>query len=723
MRIVDLCRSASRSAFLAVSLLLILSPAAAAQSVPKLTSQITDQTGVLAGGQAEVQSALDSLLSRDNVQLWVVFVATSGDATAEQLAQQTFEGNGLGGNDFLLLVAVDDHRYGWWEVSATGLPGSEVDSLLSSDMEPSFRAGDYPGGVASFAKGLDGAIASSKNPAPTPTAVSPGAGNQGSGNSSSGNSTATTLLWTLIAILVVGSGLVLIALWFRSWRRNRLSAEERDRQTGELARQANKLLIDTDDGVREAQQELGFAQAEFDEADTKPFADAIATAQDSLKKAFAVRQQLDDDIPEDPPTKVSMYNQIIALCQAAAAAMDAQAKRIQSLRDLEKTAPSAIAALPSSIEQLQARLPAIQQSMTTLSGYAPTAWASVTGNAEEADKRGHFAEQQVEKGKAALAATPPDANAAAHAARAGQEAVVQANQLLDAVVQMASSLDDAHGKLDAEISAAQADLDAARSAGGSQPAAGVAGAGQAGVGAPGSGDDLAKAEALLKSARDQAAAAKPDPIAALKAAHDAHAAADAVLARIRDAASQAARAQAAFGAAQASATASIAQADAFIGSRRSGIGREARTRLAEAQRHLSQAQALAGTDVASATVEAHRAENLASSAYTLASNDFGNYDRGNRPGGWPGGQSGGGGGNAGSAIGGAILGGIIGGMLSGGRGGGFGGGFGGTRWGSGGGWTGGGGGGGFGGFGGGGHGGGGGFGGGGGGGHGGGGGW
>jgi uncharacterized membrane protein YgcG len=694
MRIVRRLRTSLRPALLAGGLLLLLASGAVAQSTPTLTGQITDQTGVLDSGRTQVQAALDTLLNRENVELWVVFIATGNGATAQQLAQQTFDGGGMGGNDLLLFVTVNDHQFGWRESNAspaTGLPGAQIDSLLSSTMEPRFRAGDYPGGIVAFVNALGEEIDAARAPVSKPTAENPGgvvAGSQGGSigtPSSSNDSAVVTVLWTILALILIGGGAVLVALWFSSWRRGRLNAEERDKRTGELARQANKLLVETDDAVNAAQQELGFAQAEFDEGDTKPFADAIAGAQTELKAAFAIRQQLDDSIPEDQPTKEKMYGEIIAHCQAASSAMDEQAKRIQALRDLEKTAPDALAALPKTIETLQGRLPSIQAAMKTLSGYAPSAWAAVKGNAEEADKRGHFAEQQIEKGKAALAATPADTNAAAHAARAAQEAVAQASQLLDAVEQMAAALEDARAKLGPEIADTEADIAAAKSAAQGAATGGAAGAPAAVSGAAG---DLAKAEALLEAAKRQAAAQAPDTIAALKAAQDAHASTDAVLAGIREAASQQARARAAFASARASADMSLNQARAFIGTRRNGIGREARTKLAEAERHLGLADSLAATDLNTATIEAGVATNMATAAYNLASGDFVDYERGTSP------RGGGGyGGGGGSNVAGAILGGIIGGMLSGGRGGGFGG----TRWGSGGGWTGGGGGG-FGGF-------------------------
>jgi len=716
MKIVARVRSFIWPAFLAGALLLLAAPAALAQA-PKLTNHVTDQTGTLGSGMAAVQDSLANLLDRSKVELWVVFVSTTDSGTAQDLARQTFESNGLGGNDMVLLVAVNDHRYGWWELQATGLSGGTIDALSSDNLDPSFKQGDYAGGVVNFANALGQAVTGGSKP--TAAATSSGGSTSG-GTTSSNNDLGTLLVFfgILGAIFVV----VVFVAGFQSWRRSKLSAEERDKRTGDLARQANKLLVDTDDAITSAKQELGFAQAEFSDDDCAPFAAALDKAQDELKQAFTLRQQLDDSTPEDPPTREQMYNAIIAHCQTAGAVIGEQEKRIQALRDLEKTAPQALNSLDKAIADLQARLPAIQAAMQTLSGYAPTGWASVKGNAEEADKRGAFAEDQIKKGKAALAQTPPNNRDAASASRAAQEAVAQANQLLDAVENQAKALDDARSKLNGELAAAQADVEAAKAAANAGPAD------------PALAGQLATATTLLAQAQTQAQDAAPDPIAALKAAQNAHATADTVLSGQRQAAEQAARTRAAFASTRASAVSSIARADGFLSARRNGIGLEARTRLVEAQRHLAQADALASTDLAGATNEARTADSMADDAYNLAASNFGGGGYGGGGYGGPGGGSGGGGGygdpgggsGGGSNVAGSILGGIIGGMLSGG--GRSGGGFGGSPWGSSGGWGGGGSSGssgGFGGFGGG-HGGGGGFGGGGGGGgggHGGGGGW
>jgi hypothetical protein len=59
----------------------------------------------------------------------------------------------------------------------------------------------------------------------------------------------------------------------------------------------------------------------------------------------------------------------------------------------------------------------------------------------------------------------------------------------------------------------------------------------------------------------------------------------------------------------------------FIASRRRLIGGAARTRLAEAERHLERARSLAADDPPAALAEARRAEELAEDAYRQARDD------------------------------------------------------------------------------------------------------
>jgi hypothetical protein len=258
--------------------------------------------------------------------------------------------------------------------------------------------------------------------------------------------------------------------------------------------------------------------------------------------------------------------------------------------------------------------------------------------------------------------------------------------LLDAIDKLAQSIDDAQRRLSEDLRAAQTELATAR--------AGLVGASR------GAGHEqrLAAAETALQAAAAAASARPPDPVAALRMVADADRSIDEALAALRDDATQRARLTAALQSALSAANASVDRASDFIAARRSGVGRQARTRLAAAEQLLDQATALANTDARAALAAAQRATQLSDEALRFAQDDFDDWNQGGP----------GLGVRRGSDLGASILGGILGGILAGGGGTG-GGGWGGSPWGSsgpfggGGGWGGGGGGGGFGGGGGGGH--------------------
>jgi hypothetical protein len=122
---------------------------------------------------------------------------------------------------------------------------------------------------------------------------------------------------------------------------------------------------------------------------------------------------------------------------------------------------------------------------------------------------------------------------------------------------------------------------------------------------------------------------------------------DQAIAGAREVERQRRRAEAALDQTLVSARAAVSAASDFVSTRRGAVGTQARTRLAEAQRHL--AAATAGGDPAAALREAQQAETLGNQALDLARSDV---DR------WSG-PSGAGGRNVGVDLGSLVLGGIL----------------------------------------------------------------
>jgi len=649
----------------------VAAPSTLAQDVPRLEGQITDltQARVLSAGRGQIDSALQDLRTRTGIQLFVLFVDSIGRQPVEQYAREVGTANSLGTSDALFVVSMD--RAYWLEVGS-GLRDEatpdEIDAFARRDIEPRLRAGDWSGAVTAAANGLTAALDAGPGTAPVPQPVPSGGVN-------------------LLPLLGIGL-LVLGALWVfgvigssrRRRQGERRTAEERDRRTGDLAREANQQLIRADDALRDADQELAFAEAQFGGAEVMPYREAIKAAGAEMKAAFALRQKLDDATPEDPDTREKMLREVLQRAQRAQSLLDEQRARIERLRDLERTAPQILAGLPAQLNAVEARIPEAEATLDGLSAYADSSWQSVKGNVPEARKRLDFAREQVEAGSQASEAG--DRQAAARSARAAQEALAEATRLIEAIATLTRSLREAQQRLESELSAASVDLRSARQA--------VARSGN------GLRPRLSEAEGVFQTAVRESGRPRPDYLAAYRLATQANSIADEILADVQEAEQRRAKERDRLEAALRQAEASYNRAADYIASRRHGVGRAARTRLVEAESHLQGALQLADTDPASALKEALRATDLAEAAYRQATDDFDDYDGGGIfggrrrgggifpfpiiiGGGW-GGQSGGGWGGTpwGSGGGGGSWGG--GGFGGGGGGGGFGGSGGGGRW-------------------------------------------
>jgi hypothetical protein len=403
---------------------------------------------------------------------------------------------------------------------------------------------------------------------------------------------------------------------------------------------------------------------------------AIRAADAELRAAFEIRQRLDDAEPETPPAREQMLREIAARAEAARKLVDDQEQRFDALRDLERAAPEQLAALPAMIDTLRGRITVSTATMDRLTGaYAPSAVASVAGNVTEATKAVESAAAETQRGQGLLDAQRSEAVVAL---RRAQEAVARAGLLLDAVDRLAERLDDAAARVRPELEAAATDVATARAAVADPrtvpPAvpASPPGPGQPAL-PPSTASDaaasLAAAERLLAEAQAAAGAVPLDPLFALERATAANQAADGIITGFREAQAEAQRRLARATSAVAAARGHVDRAVDFITTRRHGVGRTARTRAAEAEAQLAEAERLAGTDPDAAVVAAQRAIQMADEAYGRAASEFGAWNTGGGPVAGPYAPPPTGGGD----VVGAIVGGLIGGMLAGGGGPGWGG--------------------------------------------------
>ncbi len=613
---------------------LLLAPSVSAQPPFRLADYITDNAGVLSdSGRTAVTAAVNKLYTDRHIRLWVVYVDDFSGQTATGWAQRTLRASDLSDYDALLAVATTSRAYAFL-VSSTikSVNASQVDDLRRNKIEPALHRGDWGGAAVAAADGLD---------------------------ASPGSSGRVILLATLAGILIALAGLLLV-MRHRGRRRRAaaLAAARRVDPTDVNALTAvpvqalddlsRALVVDVDNALRTSANELELAVAEFGEQRTQPFTQAVTNAKAALSQAFTVRQQLDDDTPETPAQRRELLTQVVALAARADRELESQTEAFEGLRDLVINASSRLDALTQQYVELTTRIAPAEQRLAALhNDFNAAALTSVSGNVTTAKERLTFADRNIGKARelAAHAVTGQQAGLV-DAVRAAESALGQARALLDAVDNAASDIRHAIDRLPSAMAEIRKGIERA--------------------------DELLQTKSAhtteLVGARDAAARAvesaraggSDDPLAAFGQLTKAEARLNGLLATMAEEQASAEQLRRSLEQALFTAQSRVRAVSDYIDTRRGSIGPDARTRLAEAKRHLQAAEDKGATNPTEAIAHANAASTLAANAQSLANGDVQTMQRAYTR-------------RGGSDIG-AMLGGIIiGDLLSGGRRGGFGG--------------------------------------------------
>jgi hypothetical protein len=597
---------------------------------------ITDRAGALSGDDEQrIQQSFDRLTDESGLQMFVVYVETFDGMDGQTWANETATASGLGTDDILLAVALEDRSFGISVTDELDLTDDQLDDVRQNDIRPALSDEDWAGAAIAGADGYREAATGSGGGSATP--------------------------WVVGGLAVVGAGAA--GWWVLRRRRSQAGGavgpdgQPVDELAGlsldELDKRASGALVEIDDALKTSEQELGFAQAQFGTEATTEFSELLAVAKTKVAEAFTLRQRLDDSEPETEQQARAMTRQIIVTCREVSDALDAQAEAFDQLRDLHARAPQVLDETGRRAAEVEQRLPTARAQLEQLAlGYPPAALASVSGNPDQAQRLLTAAREAVAAGQASLQGD--DRSAAVAQARAAEDAVAQAAKLLDAVAGAKDELETAGQRIGTAIESVSLDIaDAARLAS-SDPAIGAA----SGV-----------AQQAVTAGR-AVTGGQGDPLAALRQLAEAETALDDLLAPVRAAAEEAERARAALAETLGRVSSQVQAIADFIETRRGAVGTEARTRLSEAARHLAQGQSLAASDPAAALDAVRRADELSRQAQQLAEQDVQTWERQQNA------ARGGGGGDLTSMI----LGGILinqmgrgGGIFGGGSGGGFGG--------------------------------------------------
>ncbi len=614
---------------------LLLAPPVGAQPPFPLPDQVTDSAKVLSdSGRAAVTSATDKLYADRHIRLWVVYVDNFSGQGAEDWARRTRAVSELGDYDALLAVATTGRAYAFFVPSAIkSVKASQVDQLRRTRIEPALHNGDWSGAAIAAANGL---------------------------NTSPPSSGRVVLLVALVAIALAVAAL-LVVMRYRGRRRRAaaLAAARGVDPTDDTALAAvplealddlsRSMVVDVDNAVRTSANELSLAIDEFGAERTQPFTEAITNAKAALSQAFTVRHQLDDSTPETPAQRRELLTRVIVSAARADRELESQTEAFEQLRDLVLNAPSRLDALTEQYVELTSRIDPAEQRLAELRNeFDATALTSVSGNVAGAKERLAFADRNISTARELAGhAEIGKQTGLVDAYHAAESALGQARALLDAIDNAATDIRHAMTALPSVIEDIRAAVQRAE-------------------------EQLQKASghtAELTVARDAATGAleysrstggSADPLGAFARLSKAGADLDRILDAVAQEQVNAERLNRSFEQALFTAQARVRGVSEYVDTRRGSIGAEARTRLAEAGRHLRAAQDKRATNVTEAIAHANAASTLAAQAQALANADVQQAQRA---------YAGRGGGDTGAMIGGIIIGNVLGGAMRGGFGG------------------------------------------------------
>ncbi|WP_293695690.1 TPM domain-containing protein [uncultured Agrococcus sp.] len=300
---------------------------------------VVDQVGVLGTDLDTVSQAVRDANAdgRDNVYIMIIDSFEGADST--NFATQVATMSGVPFNSIVVVVATEDEgRYGVAMGSDVANSRGTIQSAVEDDLVPAVASGDAARGIEEFASLLSSAPQQSEQRAWTGTWITVG----------------------VIALVVAG-----LIIWRRVAKliKKQEAARKLAAELGELKKRADIALVRLDETIRQSEQELQFAYAQFGEEPVAPYREALDRAQRDAEVAFGLQQQLDDHIPDTEQQQRDWTGRIMELAQQAKAALGDHAEGFERLRDLESNAAHVLGGLRSRRGVLDAEIEAAKATL------------------------------------------------------------------------------------------------------------------------------------------------------------------------------------------------------------------------------------------------------------------------------------------------------------------------------------------------------------------------
>lgn len=437
---------------------LVTASPAWAEEPAHLDSIVVDEASALSSD--DISSLTKDIAKLENASgkgLYIVVVRDFAGRTASHWAEETASLSNLSQQDTLIALAIADRQYGY-------VCGSQSFSESTINVALSSAVSEWSD--SEWGDGFEALIDDLEDEYDVGGSTSTGTGSKGS--KSSGSSAGPAIVGGVIVVGAAAGGAY--ALSRRNKRKRELAAQGLgpDGKPIDIATQAGSALLQADDGVRAAANELEFARLEFGREATDEFDKALESAKQKVAQAWEIRKLLEDEIPEPAAQARSMNEQILALTKAAHDDIAAQEQRFSELRNLAANAGERLADLAERSKEIEGQMSTADAQLASLAlTYPESALATLRTYPEQVSTLLEAAKGAIADGKKAVSESQN--SQAAVFVRLAEDEIQQARLLASKITNARQSFEEASALVTEGVRSIQGDIADANRLGGSDP--------------------------------------------------------------------------------------------------------------------------------------------------------------------------------------------------------------------------------------------------------------
>ena len=543
---------------------------AAAETPGQLTGIVTDPDGFMSSSDVQKVETAVSEANEVGIPFYVAAVDNLNNEQPIDWCSTTFEQSRLTTDSILYVVAYDQRQVTWCgNEGGPVVTDTDVARALEAakgDLSPNPLTGSaLAASAVSFVKSLS---------------------NSAGGGSGAGGSSAMS--WFL-PMLLLGVALIGLLVWMSARKRKQSggsggtavpgsNAPRTPEQVEERVTLANRRLLEADEMLRTAADDVEFARVQLGQVKTDNYAQLLAKAQQTVAEAFKVQVQLNDTDQKDSQTRAVLSEKILSMLDSVMSPLVKEQQSINQQRQSEDSIPDQLAQLRARIDDVAKTVPPARLELSNLQAtQAPSAIQTLLDNPDQADSLLASASAAASQTQSVM---DTDKQSALAALGVGQRAVNMAILQIDAVMHAEENLKNASQQLSKAVASITSDLNDVTRLGAD----------------PTAFQSLVTDAHVAINDANQAKAGQGDPLAALQALEEAEDALDTALDPLRTAEQQKARSMDLAHQRLAAATQAVSDAEALVQSKRGMLDLDVRSAQQRARQYLAQAQQTVETD-------------------------------------------------------------------------------------------------------------------------------